>query len=279
MHAGDELIAIRRPASGRRAASSRTRSCRTTSRSTAADHQLVILTGPEHGRQVDLPASDRAALPAWRRPARSCRRATAKIPIVDRTLRARRRVRQHRARPVDVHGGDAGDREHPAQRHVAQPRHPRRDRPRHGDLRRPEPRLGGRRAPGVGNRRPGPRRSSPRTITSSPTSPTRCPASSTSTSSSASGRTTSSSCGRSSPGRSDRSYGIQVARLAGLPPAVVDRAREILNGARARRAVARRTAVTERQRRARSSSSACSRRRLPRTTRCVRGCARWTSTT
>ncbi|MEO8523026.1 MAG: DNA mismatch repair protein MutS, partial [Acidobacteriota bacterium] len=32
------------------------------------------------------------------------------------------------------------------------------------------------------------------------------------------------------PGRSDRSYGIQVARLAGLPPAVVGRAREILNG-------------------------------------------------
>jgi DNA mismatch repair protein MutS len=32
------------------------------------------------------------------------------------------------------------------------------------------------------------------------------------------------------PGRSDRSYGIQVARLAGLPPAVVARARDILNG-------------------------------------------------
>jgi len=31
------------------------------------------------------------------------------------------------------------------------------------------------------------------------------------------------------PGRSDRSYGIQVARLAGLPPTVVARAREILN--------------------------------------------------
>jgi DNA mismatch repair protein MutS len=30
------------------------------------------------------------------------------------------------------------------------------------------------------------------------------------------------------PGRSDRSYGIQVARLAGLPPAVIGRAREIL---------------------------------------------------
>jgi DNA mismatch repair protein MutS len=31
-------------------------------------------------------------------------------------------------------------------------------------------------------------------------------------------------------GRSDRSYGIQVARLAGLPPTVVARARDILNG-------------------------------------------------
>jgi DNA mismatch repair protein MutS len=32
------------------------------------------------------------------------------------------------------------------------------------------------------------------------------------------------------PGRSDRSYGIHVARLAGLPPSVVARARDILNG-------------------------------------------------
>jgi DNA mismatch repair protein MutS len=32
------------------------------------------------------------------------------------------------------------------------------------------------------------------------------------------------------PGRSDRSYGIQVARLAGLPDAVVARAKEILGG-------------------------------------------------
>jgi DNA mismatch repair protein MutS len=31
------------------------------------------------------------------------------------------------------------------------------------------------------------------------------------------------------PGRSDRSYGIQVARLAGLPAAVIDRARQILS--------------------------------------------------
>jgi DNA mismatch repair protein MutS len=32
------------------------------------------------------------------------------------------------------------------------------------------------------------------------------------------------------PGRSDRSYGIQVARLAGLPPVVVNRAKDILAG-------------------------------------------------
>jgi DNA mismatch repair protein MutS len=31
------------------------------------------------------------------------------------------------------------------------------------------------------------------------------------------------------PGRSDRSYGIQVARLAGLPPPVISRARDILH--------------------------------------------------
>ncbi len=48
------------------------------------------------------------------------------------------------------------------------------------------------------------------------------------------------------PGRSDRSYGIQVARLAGLPATVIDRAREILAGARARRADARRPAVGQR---------------------------------
>ena len=90
-------------------------------------------------------------------------------------LRARRRVRQHRARPVDLHGRDAGDRQHPALRHVAQPGHPRRDRPRHRDLRRPQPGVGGGRAPGVEPDARGRRRSSRRTITSSPTSPTRCP--------------------------------------------------------------------------------------------------------
>jgi DNA mismatch repair protein MutS len=32
------------------------------------------------------------------------------------------------------------------------------------------------------------------------------------------------------PGRADKSYGVQVAKLAGLPPAVIQRAREVLSG-------------------------------------------------
>ena len=38
----------------------------------------------------------------------------------------------------------------------------------------------------------------------------------------------SSSCTRSAPGTADRSYGIHVARLAGLPEAVTARAEEVL---------------------------------------------------
>ena len=190
--------------------------------------QLVILTGPEHGRQVDLSAAD-GADPAAR--ADRIVRAGEGRQGADRRshLRARRRIRQHRARPVDVHGGDAGDRQHPARRHVAQPRRARRDRPRHVDVRRPEHRVGGRRVPGEPTRRRGRRRCSPPTTTSSPISPTRCPASSTRTSPRASGRTTSSSCARSS-----RAIGSQLrhpGRAAGGPAAgVITRAREILGG-------------------------------------------------
>ena len=32
------------------------------------------------------------------------------------------------------------------------------------------------------------------------------------------------------PGGTDRSYGIQVARMAGVPPEVIDRAKEVLKG-------------------------------------------------
>ena len=37
------------------------------------------------------------------------------------------------------------------------------------------------------------------------------------------------------PGAADRSYGIQVAKLAGLPPSVVKRARQVLAGLEASR--------------------------------------------
>ena len=41
-------------------------------------------------------------------------------------------------------------------------------------------------------------------------------------------RTRSSSCTRSPPGSADKSYGIHVARLAGVPEEVLDRAKEVL---------------------------------------------------
>ena len=71
------------------------------------------------------------------------------------------------------------------------------------------------------------------------------------------------------PGRSDRSYGIQVARLAGLPAAVVARAREILNGLE-RDELSRggRPSLSGR-RRTRGSSSASSRLRRPVTIRFI----------
>lgn len=45
------------------------------------------------------------------------------------------------------------------------------------------------------------------------------------------------------PGRADRSYGIQVARLAGLPAGIVERAREILQTLECRREAAENTAA------------------------------------
>ncbi len=83
----------------------------------AQTHQLVILTGPEHGRQVHLPAAGRPALPDG-----ADRIVRAGAGSQDRTgrsaLRARRRVGQHRARAIDVHGRNAGDRRDPERRDV-----------------------------------------------------------------------------------------------------------------------------------------------------------------
>ena len=54
------------------------------------------------------------------------------------------------------------------------------------------------------------------------------PTSATCRSAPRSGTATWSSCTRLGPGPADRSYGVQVAKLAGVPPAVVSRAREVL---------------------------------------------------
>ena len=59
---------------------------------------------------------------------------------------AGRRRRRSRARPLDLHGGNGRDRRDPQSGDRALARHPRRDRPRHRDLRRPVDRLGGDRA-------------------------------------------------------------------------------------------------------------------------------------
>ena len=54
----------------------------------------------------------------------------------------------------DVHGRDDRGREHPEQRHAAEPRHPRRDRPRHQHLRRRVAGLGDHRVPARRRRLP-----------------------------------------------------------------------------------------------------------------------------
>jgi len=76
-------------------------------------------------------------------------------------------------------------------------------------------------------RTPGPRPFSPPTITNSPNSPSNSPAFATCASWSKKQRAHHLPAqGRA--GKADRSYGIEVARLAGLPMGVIERAREIL---------------------------------------------------
>ena len=196
---------------------------------------------PEHGRQVHLPAPDGA--PAAARADRLVRAGQGREAADRRPhLRARRRVGQHRPRPVHVHGGDAGDRQHPAHRHVAQPGGARRDRPRHLHLRRPEHRVGRGRAP-----RHQRRSARPKTLFATHYHEL------TDLADSLPGVVNAHVAAREwkddiiflrkiMPGRSDRSYGIQVARLAGLPRGVITRAQGDPRRPRARRALPRRTA-------------------------------------
>jgi hypothetical protein len=97
----------------RRAVSSPTTRCSTTAPH-AADHR------PEHGRQVDLYAPERAD-----RAAGLCRQLRAgagrALSVGGPHLHAHRRRRRPGQRPLDLHGGDDRDRQHPAQRQRAQP--------------------------------------------------------------------------------------------------------------------------------------------------------------
>ena len=123
MHSGDELVAtdVRHPVVERHVSDAFVPNDVTLD---SEANQVVILTGPNMGgkstylRQtalLSLMAQAGSFVPARTRETADRRS----------TVRTRGRVRQHRARPVDVHGGDAGNGEHPAQRDCAQPRHPR----------------------------------------------------------------------------------------------------------------------------------------------------------
>ena len=99
----------------------------------------------EHGGQVDVSAperADRRARPNGRLRAGEAREARRCRPPV----LASRRGRRSRPRTLDLHGRDGGNRGDSQSGRRTFAGHPRRDRARHRDVRRPLDRLGGDRA-------------------------------------------------------------------------------------------------------------------------------------
>ena len=171
---------------------------------------------PQHGGQVDLSAPERADRAARADGLLSCRRARAHIGVVDR-LFSRVGAADDLARGRStfmVEMVETAAILNQATRALA--RHPRRDRPRHRDLRRPLDRLGLRRASerrqplARAVRHPFPRADAARRDAAAARSTSPC--------GSASSRATLVFLHEVAPGAADRSYGIQVAKLAGLPP-------------------------------------------------------------
>ncbi len=223
-----------------------------------SSHQLVVLTGPNMGgkstylRQVallSLLAQSGSFVPARDAKLGLVDRIFARVGASDNIARGQSTFMVEMQETANILNGATS----------TQPGGARRDRPRHRHLRRPEHRLGGGRAPGHEPPRPARRRSSPRTITSSPTWPTASPGSSTAHVAVREWKDDIVFLHKIEPGRSDRSYGIQVARLAGLPGSVLGARPRDPDGARARRADARRTSVDQR----RTGSGAATARALP----------------
>ena len=107
---------------------------------------LVVLTGPNMGGKSTYLGRTRFSSSS-RTPAPSCPALSATVGLMRPHLHARRRLGFPRQGRIDVPRGDGRDRAHLEARDRAQPRHPRRDRARHVDVRRPFARVGDRRAP------------------------------------------------------------------------------------------------------------------------------------
>ena len=105
------------------------------------DNHLIVLTGAQHGRQVDLSSSDRFGRDHG---ADGLVRARPRGQATDRGsyLYASGGLGQSFSRSLHVHGRDAGNGTHPSSRYDEQPGSAGRDRPWHGDLRRPVASLG-----------------------------------------------------------------------------------------------------------------------------------------